>query len=1264
LRAILLLATPTSTHASTPVHASDAISTRFAAFTRIALKLNRKTRKASQPMSKPAIKAAPPDQAQREQALNAARSILVQAPAGSGKTDLLTRRFLRLLGEVDDPSQIVAITFTKASAAEMRHRILSELERASAVPPRDSSEEFSMETLAHRALHRSQALGWQLPDLAANLRISTIDSFCRELAIQQPLLSGFGADLRIDEKPAELYRRAARNTLKQIGRDNSELSAAIEDLLLWRDNNWSELENLIAEMLAKRDRWMHDFVLQREPDWNALRERLEQPFANAVRQAIIEINGLLDLAPGARDEATALTRFACGQRGGTLHQDLAELAEFPCGPYDSTASLEESRCALLCLAELVLTKDGAFRIQINKNNGFPSDRKTEKARLTQLIADLKKIAGLEPALCRICSLPPPRYTEEDWHVVRACFTLLRQGAAELQVVFAEAGAMDFVEVAQIAQRVLEGDDGLPSDSAIAVADGIHHLLVDEFQDTSRRQHRLLASLAAAWPDQDGRTIFVVGDPVQSIYFFRDADAELFPRVRQFGLEIPGGAPLFFDFVPLSANFRTQPALVQDLNEAFDRIFAEDDGSGVTFSPAEPARDRRADSNPRLSLHFGFIPQFASKDLSGVEAQLRKEEIQKVREEARENQTAEIVALIRSHLGRVEQARTAGAKYRIAVLGRTRSALEPIAIALRKAEIPFRSVDLERLCDRPEVLDALALGRALFNSFDRVAWLGVLRAPWCGLALNELYALTGGDQPDLFEKPVPQVIAECIHLLGAESQHTVERVLNTIRSEPGLASSLPTATLGTWLEQIWLSLGGASCVDQTAHENLKLLWRCLDNLPNGAQDFLGSALGSALESLTALPGPAASTECGVQLMTIHKSKGLEFEVVIVPELQARGANTRGKLLSWLERGLAEPDSSGQITEFLVAPIQTRGADRGGAKQWVDRMYRERESQEMRRILYVAATRAREELHFFARPEFKDAAGIPALIEPSNCLLATAWPAIEGQVRVRFEEWAAKEESHDESVIESLAASTVSNLEVMPRPAKPTILRRLLTEFNSPDSAGFSGTPRDHDPVRVADPERYTRHEGGIDSRALGNAVHRLLEESAELRASNDWTSTRDILSQTLPRVKAQIRAIGVTQAEASSIAARALDIAQKSIGDPLGQWILSPHEEAASEAAWTGVVADALRSVRVDRVFRAGLTPLSEGQDAWWIVDYKTAHEDNLPPLIVLSNFRSLFAPQLEAYAEILRRLHSKEIRIRAGLYYPRMSMFDWWAIDC
>jgi len=204
----------------------------------------------------------PPDQAERQRALDAERSIVVQAPAGSGKTDLLTRRFLRLLAEVEEPGQVVAITFTKAAAAEMRHRILAELEKAAAndtlAPATDA---FSMDALAQRALNHSRALGWNLLDLPAQLRISTIDSFCRDLALQQPLLSGLGGGLDIFDQPKELYRRAARQTLRKIDQTGSVLGQAIEDLLLWRDNNWQELEGLLVEMLSNRDRWMHEFVL-------------------------------------------------------------------------------------------------------------------------------------------------------------------------------------------------------------------------------------------------------------------------------------------------------------------------------------------------------------------------------------------------------------------------------------------------------------------------------------------------------------------------------------------------------------------------------------------------------------------------------------------------------------------------------------------------------------------------------------------------------------------------------------------------------------------------------------------------------------------------------------------------------------------------------------------------------------------------------------------------------------------------------------------
>ena len=1043
-------------------------------------------------------------------------------------------------------------------------------------------------------------------------------------------------------------------------------------MLLWRDNGWQEMEILLVEMLKSRDRWMHGFVLERESDWDSLRERLERPFAHAVRNALLKLSGLLDQIPGARDEAQELARFACVEPGENSPRELAECAEFPLAPY-----LEGIECAhdfFVILSEFLQTQKGSWRSEkgLKTSDGFPSTPrgKAGKARFAAMIAKLAAVPGLENALTAVRNLPSTCYTEDEWKIVKACFTLLREAAGELRVAFAEAGAVDFTEVAQIAQRVLHGEDDLPTDAALIVADKIRHLLVDEFQDTSRRQHRLLSSLIAAWPERPGRTCFVVGDPMQSIYFFREADAELFPRAKALGLEIPRDESLLFDSVALTANFRTTHELVERLNRAFAQIFAADDGSGIAFTAAQPAREDTASDEPAFALHLDFVPQAGRGKSADTGNQI---------ETAHAMQIDEIVALIRSHQGSVEQARLArergeDKKFRIAVLGRAKNHLVSIALALHEAGIPFRAVELEQLATRPEVLDALALARALLNPQDRIAWLGVLRAPWCGLSLDDLHRLAGTDEQESCSRPIPELIAERLPLLSEDGRLAAGRVLDTHVSAPALRAANPTASLGTWLEQIWLRLGGMACVDAAARVNLDLLWSCLDHLQGGEPELLGPGLNAALDKLTAVPDPEAGSDCGVQMMTIHKSKGLEFEVVIVPELQARIKGGSRKLLSWLERGLAEPDDSGEITEFLVAPLQRKRTDRGQAKEWVDRVYRERERQETRRLLYVAATRAREELHLFARPACKEKDGELTLVEPANSLLATAWPALEDEVRARFEEWKAARTTlvaPESQEIESLAASGESNLAVMPSPIRPTRLRRLPPDYRAAISSQVSkarpGAPAESPVLGMGTgpAQLYTRHEGGMLSRALGIAVHTLLEELARLRAKLDWEAACSALAGFEPRIAAQVRAVGVDQPQAAQIAAEALQMALKASYDPIGSWILSLHADAASEAAWAGVVASGLHAVRVDRVFKAGPTPGTEGSDCWWIIDYKTTHAGNIDPAQALPGLRVLFAPQLEAYASLLRNLHGGDASgcsIRAGLYYPRLSLLDWWEI--
>ena len=913
----------------------------------------------------------------------------------------------------------------------------------------------------------------------------------------------------------------------------------------------------------------------------------------------------------------------------------------------------------------MLTVEDRFRLRVNKLLGFPKEHAEEKIRMQELIEQLSAVDGLEEALAGVRDLPPARYSEEDWLIIQASFTLLRHAAGELKAAFADAGTVDFVEVAQIARRVLSGEDQFPTDAALAVADDIRHLLVDEFQDTSRRQHEFISALIAAWPDCSDRTIFVVGDPMQSIYFFRDAEAELFRRVEERGFEFSEEESFPLNPIKLTANFRSDPRLVSSVNEAFEKVFALPDGSGIEFAQAEPARNRSDGPEARFELHLEFAPQTKPGNSIHPDSARQRQQIADEREAARKKQTNEIVALIRTHLGRIESARSDGKQYRVAILGRARTSLAPIATALREAEIPFRAVELENLKDRPEILDAASLARAMLNPEDRVAWLGVLRAPWCGLSLAELHAVAGADDASHSVAPIPDQLRKQLDLLSAESRKSSERVLAAFASVPHLRNTLPAASTGTLLQQVWFNLGGDRCVVATGRANLNLFWKLLDELPGGDQDLTGPSLNAALEEFFALPDPATSSECGVQLMTIHKSKGLEFEVVLVPDLHVRGGNNKPELLSWLERGIAEPEESDDLTEFLVAPLQFKGDDRGKARQWVDRTRRERESQETRRILYVAATRAREELHFFAQPAYKiEDDGSNSLQEPRNCLLATAWPALGDEIRARFDQWNNSSQAstaNKDQVIDTIAAAGQNNLFIIPSPVPPTFLRRLPPEFQTSHAASPTLNLQEN-VIGLSDSNPYQRHQGGQISRALGNAVHKLLEELARLLVTLDWDSASAALEKLRPRVAASIRSAGVTIAEADNVTAQAFAFALNAARDASGQWILSPHTEAFSESGWAGIVRGNLRLVRVDRLFRAGLEPMQPGNDALWIIDYKTSYAEGIDASSALPVFRATFAPQLEMYAAVLRNLHAPDLQLRAGLYYPRMSLFDWWEI--
>ena len=325
----------------------------------------------------------------------------------------------------------------------------------------------------------------------------------------------------------------------------------------------------------------------------------------------------------------------------------------------------------------------------------------ESRRWEQLLARLEQVPGLVAALHSVRALPPPRYDEASWSFVAALLDVLRHAVARLQLVFAQENAIDYPESTLIALRALSSDEG-PSELLLALDMRIEHLLVDEFQDTSLAQHQLIERLTDGWTPGDGRTLFVVGDPMQSIYRFREADVGLFlaaQRDRRIG-----GVAL--EPLTLTRNFRSRQGLVDWVNATFSSVFPSRDDparGAVAFKPSAPTREADADAAVTIDL--------CADDLQ---------------------EAAAVVSRIRGAL--------AGSAETIAVLVRKRSDLDRHFAGAARRGIAFSAVELDQLSERQTVLDLCSLTHALMQPDDRLAWLATLRAPWCGLTLPDLFAV--------------------------------------------------------------------------------------------------------------------------------------------------------------------------------------------------------------------------------------------------------------------------------------------------------------------------------------------------------------------------------------------------------------------------------------------------------------------------------------------------------------------------------------------
>ena len=1023
----------------------------------------------------------PGDSKQRALALDLTRSFIVQAPAGSGKTELLTQRFLKLLAGVDRPERILAITFTRKATREMRDRIMRRLVQAATGAVNGAANGAANEAaratsggtagggaasggttgldhervavdLAKAVLQRDAEMGWNLLKNPGRLRVFTIDGLCTQLLARDPEQGSHLAGRALPEDPKPLYRQAVQRMFEDLGHKEpgqqdaapskppskphaqpkgqppgqpedqgaAGARAALVRVLVHLEGNSQALQDLLVSMMQIRDQWtrrigtdeFHMAELLRDRQHQELSQYKEALGERALLQAMAIV---AELGKAMDDRSSIPALFALASAEAHCDRDPGgEVADEIAGEI-----ADEIRQAHL-FSSLFLTASGGPR----QPGGITRSLfKGSPAGLSGRIAELKAIYGQWHqndaailAIQRMARTPPIDlgFKDPELNNLRPANTVLRDDIreilkhtlAQLTVLFAEQGVADFQFVTEAALQSL-GDDEQPGQVLLDEDQRVEHILMDEFQDTSNTQFELLSRLVTGWGGDgsaDGsRSLFLVGDPMQSIYRFREANVGLFIDVVQSGRV--AAVPLHY--LKLESNFRSNDEIVDWVNQQFGRIFPKEDlrdSGAVSYAAA------LSESGPggQVTLH-SLAPDSTDRDEAALAVQL------------------------------IGQAREQLADPTIAVLVRARSHLLALAQALVRAGIEFEAVRVDPLVERPVVGDLLAIARALSHPADRIAWLALLRAPWCGLDTRQLHHVAGDDErADLFERM--GLVLDGHKLRDVMRQAIAARGSHTLREQ---------------VEYCWLHLGGPYCYATRAElENADAFLELLDSLEQDSSKDLITRLEEGLQDLYARSSPSR-----LQLMTIHQAKGLEFDVVILPGLHRTPRRGDKPLIALQEfRTLDGHDTA------LIAGLPARGHDAPSVYAYLNAVNEERSAFETQRLLYVAATRAKQRLHVLGKYRRNKQTG--KVSAPRGTFMHMLFPAFLDQIEDAYED---------------------AEADLDPKP-EPTPLPLLRLVDPPPLPVGLGAAP---DLVPDSEPAQL-RSLPAREAAALGDALHHWLE----------------------------------------------------------------------------------------------------------------------------------------------------------------------------
>ncbi len=845
----------------------------------------------SRPVEEPATRDRTPDAEARQFAVDPRNNVVLEASAGTGKTSVLVSRYVNLVKLGVEPSNILAITFTRKAAAEMRERIVAQL--------RDAG--------AKGEIHRAR---WtELRDRLGEVAISTIDAFCLSLLREFPLEADLdpGFEMADETEVPRIVEEALDRSLRilvGLAKRDDDISLVLAQLGISRTRQG--LAALLDCRLVAASAL--DRFLARGPA-NLTPRVVCRRAAEALDQVLHDVRGGLDqfLADGPSGHGRYhLFRREVGRLG-----DLDRLGD------------AEIRGLLERIGSHFLTNEGgprrSGRIYPYVSGDYPTKDAERRHRdaLFELAPQVERIIyGFHRDLNVILA-----------RGIRRMFAVaLQQYRASLE----ERAVLDFPDVLQRALDLLQ-NMGEFSQSRYRLEYRYHHVLVDEFQDTSRAQWRLISLLIQAWGEGLGLaaqpSIFIVGDRKQSIYRFRDAEVSMLREAAAYIDGLKGGLR---SRRSISRSFRAVPALQAFINDVFTEMAQPVDAPALVQSRPDdftyedtdrfPIADvsQPADSLP-LGIAVGDSPEVCA---AAVAAEIRRILEQ---DDVRDRNTG---------------VRRRAKPGDIAILFRSRTTHREFERELIAHGTPTYVYKGLGFFDSDEIKDLLALLRYLANPASDLRAAALLRSRFIRLSDAGLAALAPGLAGALIE-PLP---AAATSLLDDDDRHVLEQARKFV---PGWIAQVDRVSPSELLEHILTQTAYAYELRGPrrlqAWENVKKMRGLVRRMQNRGYATM-TRLADHLDSLGAGEESNAVLEAvdSVNLMTIHASKGLEFPIVFVVNL-ARGANAPPHPVRVIVDGNTESVTVGRFA------TEMEDADQ------------ERDRHETRRLLYVAMTRARDRLY---------------------------------------------------------------------------------------------------------------------------------------------------------------------------------------------------------------------------------------------------------------------------------------------------------------